>query len=210
MTTRASSSSWDAGVTWVSPEVVNWFARRRIAISLIGFTSLVVFNILIVRTVPYNPLHITQTPVAVALLCLLIGLGIRSWSAGTLNKSRELTTCGPYALVRNPLYVGSFLMMFGFCLLCRDWPTLLFVAGPMSALYWLQVRFEERRLSQLFPEQWPGYVRSVPRFIPTRWQPTVIGGWTVREWLRNREYQAVAASVVGVVGVYGWYLIAAA
>ena len=39
-----------------------------------------------------------------------VGLWIRGWSAGTIHKDEELTTTGPYAFARNPLYVGSFLI----------------------------------------------------------------------------------------------------
>ncbi len=183
-----------------------WLARRRIAISLIGFTTLVVFNVFVRQTIPNNPMAIDQLPVALALSLLLIGLGIRSWSAGTLDKSRTLTTVGPYSLVRNPLYVGSFLMMIGFCILCRDWPTLAFAAGPMAVVYWFQVRFEEKRLARLFPNQWPDYVRSTPRFFPNRLSKRILAGWSLAEWLRNREYKAIAASSTGLVGVFMWFL----
>ncbi|MEZ6133615.1 MAG: methyltransferase [Pirellulaceae bacterium] len=187
---------------------MNWLARRRIAISLIGFTSLVLVNVFVVGNSPRNPLAISQPLVLGSLLLILVGLVIRTWSAGTLNKSRELTTVGPYALVRNPLYVVSFLMMFGFCVLCRDLPTFIFVALPMSLLYWVQVRFEEVRLLGLFPEQWPDYASSVPRFFPKLYSRRALRGWTVYEWLRNREYQAVLASCLGLLGVYVWYVVA--
>ena len=114
---------------------------------------------------------------------------------------------GPYALVRNPLYVGSFLMMMGFCILCRDWPTMLFVAGPMSYLYWKQVRFEEENLSRAFPTQWREYVQRTPRFIPIRLSRAVWGGWALAQWRRNREYQAIAASLLGVLAVWGWFAL---
>ena len=206
MTTQASPSTFGAELATPLPQsLINWLARRRIAISLVGFTSLVVFNVFFAGTVPYNPLDLGQPLVAIGMGLLAIGLLIRTWSAGTLNKSRELTTQGPYAVVRNPLYVGSFSMMFGFCILCRDLPTLLFVAGPMSLLYWIQVRFEEQRLAGMFPDQWPAYEQTVPRFLPRRIDRSVRSGWSWMEWRRNREYKAVAASMVGLAAVILWY-----
>jgi protein-S-isoprenylcysteine O-methyltransferase Ste14 len=180
-------------------------ARRRIAISLTGFVVLVAYNVCIKQTIPLNPLALGEFPVVLAHLMLLTGLAIRSWSAGTLNKSRELTTVGPYALVRNPLYVGSFFMMFAFCLFCRDWPTLVFVAGPMAFLYWLQVRFEEHRLANLFPSQWPAYAQRTPRFFPTRFSREALQGWSLSEWKRNREYRGLLASGIGMLAVAAWY-----
>lgn len=187
-----------------------WLSRRRIAISLVGFTSLTLVNVLLVQTVPHNPLRLSSPGSRLGMGLLLTGLVVRTWSAGTLNKSRELTTYGPYALVRNPLYVGSFLMMMGFCVLCRDWPTLLFVAGPMSYLYWKQVRLEEEKLSRFFPAQWSDYVQDTPRFIPRRLKPTCFSGWSWFEWQRNREYKAIAASLLGVVAIWAWYVVRSA
>lgn len=194
-----------AGFT-TSPQPT-WLARRRIAISLIGFTSLVVFNVFVLQTIPNNPLTVGQPQVLLALLLIMCGLGIRSWSAGTLDKSRTLTTLGPYSLVRNPLYIGSFLMMIGFCVLCRDWLTLAFAFGPMTAVYWSQVRFEEVRLAKLFPTQWPDYARSTPRFFPNRLCPQMWAGWSKAEWIRNREYKAIATAIAGLLGVWIWFLL---
>ncbi len=208
MSSQAQSSSWQAGDRSLVPtSVVNFLARRRIAISLGGFTLLTVFNVMVRQTTPRNPWAISDPWVLAAWSMLLTGLAIRSWSAGTLNKSRELTTVGPYAITRNPLYIGSFLMMFAFCVLCRDWPTLLFVAGPMALLYRLQVLFEERRLERLFPEQWPSYVQSTPRFLPLWPRTPAWTGWTAYEWLRNREYRALAASLVGIGLIWLWHYI---
>lgn len=182
-----------------------WLSRRRIAISLVGFTALTLFNVLIAQTVPHNPLALASPGSSLGIGLLLLGLVVRSWSAGTLNKSRQLTTFGPYALVRNPLYVGSFLMMMGFCVLCRDWLTLLFVTGPMSYLYWKQVRLEEEKLSRLFPDQWYDYVAHTPRFIPRRLALTCFSGWSLFEWQRNREYKAMLASTLGIAAVWAWH-----
>lgn len=212
MSTQSPSSAWSAEEQISSGQsVINFLARRRIAISLIGFSTLVFFNVVVRRTVPLNPLEVFNPWVASALLMFFGGLAIRSWSAGTLNKSRQLTTHGPYALTRNPLYVGSFLMMFAFCMFCRDLPTALFVAGPMVFLYRVQVLFEEQRLGRLFPSEWPAYKASVPRFIPMFFRSNAIGGWTLNEWKRNREYRTLAASLgaLVVICVWHWWSVAA-
>ncbi len=88
--------------------------RRRILISA------VLFGLLIAQDVAYGPkpLDVANYRDPWALLGGLLvvgGLALRSWSAGILRKNAELTMAGPYGLIRNPLYVGSFLMMFGFC-----------------------------------------------------------------------------------------------
>ncbi|QDV27709.1 methyltransferase family protein [Aureliella helgolandensis] len=184
----------------------NLIVRRRIAISLIGFGSLVAYNLAWRGTIPFSPFDLANPWVITAWAMLIIGLAIRSWSAGTLNKSRELTTTGPYSMCRNPLYVGSFLMMFAFCLLCKDLPTLLFVAGPMLWLYWQQVRFEETRLNNLFPDQWPAYTRSTPRFVPRSLPRKPLESWALSWWMTNREYQALTGVTLGLLGIYVLHL----
>ena len=118
-----------------------------------------------------------------------------------------MTIVGHYDLVRNPLYVGSFLMMSVFCILCHDWPTLLFVCGPMVYLYWKQVRYEEVNLARMFPSQWNDYIQRVLRFVPYRINSGVFAGWSLFEWQRNREYNAIIASLAGVVAVGVWFAV---
>lgn len=211
-TQLASAQLTSAQLTSARPSTVNWkpwggwLVRRRIAISLAGFASLAFLNVCVVKTIPENPLAFRDPFVFAALAMLALGLALRSWSAGTLNKSRELTMVGPYALVRNPLYLGSFLMMLGFAILCRDWPTFTFIVGPLAFVYWLQVRFEEERLSQKFAAQWPSYAQNTPRFFPRKIVKQAFSGWSLAEWLRNREYNAIVASTMGLVAIFGWHV----
>ena len=43
----------------------------------------------------------------------VLGLLVRGWAAGSIDKDQELTTSGPYAYLRNPLYLGTFLIGTG-------------------------------------------------------------------------------------------------
>jgi protein-S-isoprenylcysteine O-methyltransferase Ste14 len=150
-------------------------------------------------------LHPADPLVALGLALLLGGLCIRSWAAGTLHKNRQLTTTGPYSLVRNPLYAGSFLMMAAFCLLLNDPQTLWVVIGPVAFMYWLAVRYEEQTMARMFPADWPAYRASVPAFIPRRLVPTG-AGWSLVQWRKNREFQAWAGSLVALAGLAVWRL----
>ena len=180
----------------------SWVARRRIAISIACFTALIVFNLAVLRRHPGNPFAIWQWTSGVGLALILSGLAIRSWSAGTLIKVQELITEGPYALSRNPLYVGSFLMMYGFALIMNDWLSIVFIAGPMSVLYYFQVLNEEKYLGALHPEQWAAYIKRTSRFVPLKFNSNWRSGWSVAQWLHNREYQAILGAVIGIVGLF--------
>ena len=56
---------------------------------------------------------------------VILGEGLRTWAAGNLIKDETLTVGGPYAFVRNPLYLGSLLSGVGFMLIVGE-----LAAGP--------------------------------------------------------------------------------
>jgi protein-S-isoprenylcysteine O-methyltransferase Ste14 len=179
-------------------------ARRRVIISLSLFTALVLLDMFVLGVRPRDIFNWRDPGTVLGLLMVILGLAIRSWAAGTLAKCQTLVRVGPYALVRNPLYVGSFLMMFGFCTLVHDWQSIWFVIGPIAAMYWLVVRHEEQRLAQWFPRDWSGYAASTPRFVPRSWPAAAWQGWSWSLWLRNREFRAVTWSAISLAGLVAW------
>jgi protein-S-isoprenylcysteine O-methyltransferase Ste14 len=110
------------------------------------------------------------------LLLVLWGELLRLWGvsyAGAATRTRhvgapELVTNGPYAYLRNPLYLGNIFMYsgvviaFGGCL-----PHLLYlVIFFFSLQYILIIKVEENKLRELFGEKYKHYQESVPRFLP--------------------------------------------
>ncbi len=180
--------------------------RRRIAASIVIFTSVIVADIFLLGILPRDVFDLTDPFVVLGYISLAIGLATRSWSAGVLHKVSKLSTDGPYSLVRNPLYFGSFLMMFGFGLLIDDWwsaPIILVVVG---FIYAVQIRSEEKALLEIFGEQWQQYTATTPRMIPRLRLPTP-GGWSLAQWLHNREWEAGVASVLAIVGLKLWLVV---
>ena len=64
---------------------------------------------------PLFLLFAEPTPVTIACGAAIAALGllVRAWASGHLRKMAELTTSGPYAHMRNPLYFGTFLIVVG-------------------------------------------------------------------------------------------------
>lgn len=81
-----------------------------------------------------------------------------------LFKDHQLITSGPYAIVRHPMYAGLILAAFGALLIYMTWTTVYFVL--FASLMFVRARREEAALSAEFGEQWRGYCRRVPMFIP--------------------------------------------
>ena len=94
----------------------------------------------------------------------------RVWCLPFIGGAKDgvLTTSGPYSIVRNPLYVGSFLGVIGFGLaVCLPLlPIVLFLM--FAALYPAVVANEAQRLAALFGDAYRRYREATPRWIP-RW-----------------------------------------
>jgi protein-S-isoprenylcysteine O-methyltransferase Ste14 len=134
----------------------------------------------------------------------LAGLALRAWAAGCLAKNRQLATGGPYAHVRNPLYIGTMLVAAGLVLAARS-PLLAALTAAVFLLVYLPViQLEEQHLRRLFPE-YAGYAERVPPLCP-RPQKLIRGNPNPFRWelyLKNQEYQAGAGFAAGML--YLWW-----
>jgi len=200
----SSQSPIGAQTFW--QKLLSFFVRRRVRITVAIFFVLIIEDVL-ERVEPRNLANVGDVMVVFGLGLVLTGLALRSWAAGTLHKRTQLTKSGPYGLVRHPLYIGSMGMMLGFCMLVNDTENIWFVLGPILVLYVYRAVQEEKSLSAQFADQWGAYAKSVPRFIPRQWPKEVFATWSLKQWIKNREYQAVSAVLIGLVALQAWHLM---
>jgi protein-S-isoprenylcysteine O-methyltransferase Ste14 len=102
----------------------------------------------------------------IGIILVLAGITTRMISTATLIKDKELCTSGIYAATRNPLYFGSALIGLGVASITGLW---WFLAGFLLVLvpiYMHMITLEEIFLKSLFPDTFPSYMKSVPRFFP--------------------------------------------
>jgi len=194
--TQSGGSSFDP--------VVNFLVRRRILLSAILFGGLVAKDVFY-GLKPHDLINFHNPYGVAGGLLVILGLAVRSWSAGILHKNARLTTTGPYRLIRNPLYAGSFLMMLGFCALLNNPLDLWLILGPIAILYVVKVRQEERLLATLFPHEWPDYARTTPRLLPWPVRTDLRSDWRLSQWMRSREYQALGATIVALAALQIWH-----
>jgi protein-S-isoprenylcysteine O-methyltransferase Ste14 len=125
----------------------------------------------------------------------LAGLALRAAASGFVRKDRELTTTGPYAYTRNPLYLGSIIMGAGFAVAARSWWVVAGLVALFVFVYMPIVRAEERFLRSQFPE-YDDYARRVPRFgIKLSNKASSFGVFSRELYWKHREYNAF----IGVV-----------
>lgn len=98
---------------------------------------------------------------------IVLGAGIRLYSAGVIRKDRRLQRTGPYALCRNPLYLGTLVMMAGFGLISGYWSLTLLTLLAFGLLYWQVIRLEQRWLVSIFGDAYGDYIRETPCLLPT-------------------------------------------
>lgn len=198
-----------------SPQETRWqrwaayLVARRVRVSVVVFVALIVEDV-VLGVQPHDIFDYRDPRSLVGCALIFAGLAVRSWAAGLLCKTRALATAGPYALVRNPLYLGSFLIMIGFCILIDDAANLYVVLGPLFGLYVLQIMHEERTLQQRHPEAWSRYIAAVPRFFPRRIRREVVAPWHFAIWRNNREYRALGAVLVGMLALDLWRVLSLA
>ena len=133
-----------------------------------------------------------------------IGLLIRAWASGHLRKMAELTTSGPYAHTRNPLYLGTFLLVVGLSVAGGVWWLALTIAAAYLVIYVPVMIAEVETMRTLFPDAYDEWAKAVPLFAP---RLTPAGSEAVRKvrfdgslYLRYREYRA-ALGLLAVLGI---------
>jgi len=122
------------------------------------------------------------------------GLWLRAYAAGYLKKQEVLTTTGPYAFTRNPLYLGSAVLAAG-----AAWAMHSRISGSVlgvyfAVVYYIVMRREEGELRGHFGDAFEHYARTVPLFFP-RISPAKIegssaGAFSFAQYKKNHEYQA--------------------
>lgn len=151
------------------------------------------------------------TPIGLAIGLALVssGEGLRLWAAGHLVKNDELTVSGPYAHVRNPLYLGSLLVGSGFLVMggIRAALWLLPIAFLFYFLYYVpyKERIESARLERLYGEPYRLYRASVPALLP-RPSPWRLPGakpqrWSAARMRDNSENGTALAIALGALAL---------
>jgi len=131
-----------------------------------------------------------------------LGLAIRWMTIGFIppgtsgrntlvQRAHVLNTTGMYSVVRNPLYLGNFIVIVGLALATRSWWFVLVV----SLAYWLYIEriiaTEEQFLTKKFGAEYEEWAQRVPAFVPrfSLWRSPA-QSFSLRTLLR-REYSGL-------------------
>jgi protein-S-isoprenylcysteine O-methyltransferase Ste14 len=126
----------------------------------------------------------------------LLGLLLRGWAAGHLEKNNRLAQSGPYAYVRNPLYLGTLLVALGLVIAAQQWVLAVLFAAVFLLIYLPVIELEEQHLRKLFPE-FQAYAQRVRALWPRIPKVKPVGHFRWPIYLRNQEYQALLGFFAG-------------
>jgi protein-S-isoprenylcysteine O-methyltransferase Ste14 len=144
---------------------------------------------------------------AASLVLVVPGCWLRAYASGYVTKNAELTVTGPYAHTRNPLYLGSMMIAFGFALAAWNWFILAALVVLFAAIYIPTIQSEEAYLRGRFAG-FDAYAEAVPRLLPrftparpkreASGEPQARGRFSKALYLRHREYN----SLIGASAIY--------
>jgi protein-S-isoprenylcysteine O-methyltransferase Ste14 len=135
----------------------NWFrgivrGKTRIALAWI-FAALLIFSA-------------REYPNWFGILVCFVGASIRYWASGYLRKDKRPAVGGPYAFVRNPLYLGTYIMAVGTTIAIDSQWLFLLCTVIFAVIYHFIILDEEVKLREIFGEPYVQYCVIVPRFFP--------------------------------------------
>ena len=121
----------------------------------------------------------TRIVILIGAITALLGFALRLWGSSYLGRNSVWSTTprtqllienGPFAWVRNPLYLGNFFVVLGFA----PGVAPLGILGAILALGVTQrwaIRHEEQEMLTKFGTRFVAYMNAVPRWLPNSWQP---------------------------------------
>lgn len=173
---------------WFPKPYADVVARLRVPT---GFLLLVAFALLSSPTVG---------SMSAGLPVSVLGLLLRGWATGHLAKNQHLATGGPYAYLRNPLYVGTLTVAAGIVIASASLGLAVIFALVFSLVYLPVIELEEQHLRKIFPD-YDEYARHVHRLLPfSKWSGPTTGRFRWSLYRRNEEYQAL----IGLLLAAGW------
>jgi protein-S-isoprenylcysteine O-methyltransferase Ste14 len=90
----------------------------------------------------------------------LLGESIRLWAAGHLEKSKEVTSSGPYRYTRHPLYLGSSLIGIGMAVVANNSIVAVIVIAYLALTLTAAMRSEEAHLREKFGDAYDAYAQQ--------------------------------------------------
>ena len=142
-----------------------------------------------------------------AISLILLGLATRMYASGFVLKNKELSTTGPYAFVRHPLYTGNIMILIGLCLINGFFWSFVTAFIFLWFYYPTAIEYEDRKLKSLFPDTWEEWASMTPALMPKMdLNGKIFSKLDLRSWSLKKSLVANYEPVI-VVYVLVWVFI---
>jgi protein-S-isoprenylcysteine O-methyltransferase Ste14 len=139
----------------------------------------------------------TPTPqsLAIGAAIAILGESIRLWAAGHLEKSKEVTSSGPYRYTRHPLYMGSSLIGIGMAVVANNLIVAIVVVAYLVLTLTAAMRSEEAHLREKFGDAYDAYAQKRA--------PSIERSFSWQRAIYNREHHTIAGLLAGLGLLFG-------
>ena len=142
-----------------------------------------------------------------AISIILLGLATRMYASGFVLKNKELSTTGPYAFMRHPLYTGNIMILIGLCLINGFFWSFVTAFIFLWFYYPTAIEYEDRKLKSLFPDTWEEWASMTPALMPKMdLNGKIFSRLDLRSWSLKKSLIANYEPVI-VVYVLVWVFI---
>ena len=161
--------------------------------------------------------HTTEGSLGAGIVVVFLGEALRLWANGYVGhvkvnwtqkargdaKIGRLITAGPYAYVRHPLYLGTFLLGLGFCIIVGSWWLTLSALAFFLLVYQRKMAQEERILFEEWGEAFERYRQAASQWLPS-WQRYQggEGHWSWQGIVASRELKTLVWVTVLLILLY--------
>jgi len=148
-----------------------------------------------------------------AISLIVLGLATRMYASGFVLKNKELSTTGPYAFMRHPLYTGNIMILMGLCLINGFFWSFITAFIFLWFYYPTAIEYEDRKLKSLFPDTWEEWAFMTPALMPKMDLKGTLNGkifskLDLRSWSLKKSLMTNYEPVI-VVYVLVWLFIVA-
>ncbi|MFZ0632776.1 MAG: isoprenylcysteine carboxylmethyltransferase family protein [Acidobacteriaceae bacterium] len=146
-----------------------------------------------------------------AILCAVIGAALRVWGTAHLGsgvvhsqhmQAGQVMAAGPYRYVRNPLYLGSWILSLGISILMPPSGALVFLVLE-GIFYFRLILGEEAFLADQQGESYLEYRRAVPRLIPGL-RPRIASSGARPQWFTSLAAEAFPVIYAVCLAALAW------
>ncbi len=144
--------------------------------------------------------------IVIALVIIILGQLWRFWAAGTIGlyrgenvKAQTLASTGAYAIMRNPLYFGNFLIGLGWSIIAGIHAVIIFIVCFYVLYVLVIIPHEEKFLRGKFGLEYEYYCKRVKRFWPVSFKAEDLKGRFDFSILKRSEIHTLTTTIIGTI-----------